>query len=282
MTSGCALASAALALVTVTFAPPALADQADVCADNAERAQNLRDAGKLQAARQALRTCAQESCPAVVRTDCERWLVQVDAQVPSIVVRAVDARGRDVEGAGISIDGLLLSKRIDGSPHDVDPGPHRLRVVAASGAAAETAVVIASGERSRVAVVRLGADLKMDGTADQGDAAPLSPEPGKRTRTAPWILGGVAVASLAAAAAFEATGASDWQSMKSGCAVTGSCSTSAVDWDKARLWVLAPATFAVGAISGGLAAWLALRRESSPAASGAALVLSAFGKGAEF
>ena len=86
---GGALASAALLLL----AAPAQAGDAAACAEAAERAQPLRRAGSLRAARAQLLVCARKECPRVVRKDCEGWLADVDRSIPTVAFRVEGDHG---------------------------------------------------------------------------------------------------------------------------------------------------------------------------------------------
>ncbi|HEX8793261.1 MAG TPA: hypothetical protein VF765_20095 [Polyangiaceae bacterium] len=287
---GCALS--VLAVVLLGSSSSAVADEAEGCAASAERAQTLRDKNQLRDAQRELLVCARASCPSFVRVDCAKFLQEVQAALPTIAIRALDARGRDIEGASAAVDGKPFAARIDGTAQPMDPGPHHVTLTAASGATVESDFVVASGEKSRVIVLRFAVPLKTDGTADvvataTPAPAPSSPPPSRSTTpVAAWILAGVSVAALGAGAVFEATGVSDWQSMRDGCARTDSCSSSSVDWAHTRLWYLAPASFAVAAIGGGLSAWLFLSRHEptdrgtglrlgiAPAVAGATAILA--------
>jgi hypothetical protein len=58
------------------------------CVRAAEDGQADKIAGKLISARSELIACARDVCPAAVRTSCARWFSDVNASVPSVVLRA--------------------------------------------------------------------------------------------------------------------------------------------------------------------------------------------------
>ncbi|HEY2516347.1 MAG TPA: hypothetical protein VGI39_35995, partial [Polyangiaceae bacterium] len=58
------------------------------CVRAYESSQVLRQQGHHLDAREALRVCAREECPVLVRTDCANWLVDLEEALPSIVVHA--------------------------------------------------------------------------------------------------------------------------------------------------------------------------------------------------
>src|SRR5262249_35056857 len=99
-------------------------DAKEVCASASERAQQLRDDGKLRAAREQLVACAQRRCPSVIQGFCERLLSEVESDLPSVVVTARDAQGRDLEDVRVTVDGTPLVEHLGGTALWVDPGAH--------------------------------------------------------------------------------------------------------------------------------------------------------------
>src|ERR1700678_4573205 len=94
LAAGCTLGHAAKADDTVR-----------VCIAASTDGQTLRKQGRLLAAREEMIACARDACPPIVRSHCARWLSEVDAATPSVVVRAEDPAGADVMGARLFIDG---------------------------------------------------------------------------------------------------------------------------------------------------------------------------------
>ena len=145
----------ALLLVTEVAAAQSPPIDAAACADAFEQGQVDRNAGELLAARGHFRTCAQDSCPAVVREQCTKFHTDVEKAMPSIVVTAKDRRGADVADVRLSIDGVPRGQRLDGKPIELDPGEHRLRLESADGKPVDQTIVIAEGERARLVRVEL-------------------------------------------------------------------------------------------------------------------------------
>jgi hypothetical protein len=75
----------------VAFSSSARADDKKVCSDAYEKAQSLRDEGKLVTARDQMRTCARATCAKFIAKDCATWLADVEARIPSVVLSATDA-----------------------------------------------------------------------------------------------------------------------------------------------------------------------------------------------
>src|SRR5262245_60043096 len=115
--------------ILASSAGPASAgdDEKERCASAAERAQVLRDEGKLKDARESLLVCVQPACPPAVRTSCEPWLESVERAMPTIVLAARDASGAEITGVRVEIDGMVATDRLDGKAIAIDPGQHAFR-----------------------------------------------------------------------------------------------------------------------------------------------------------
>ncbi len=186
----------ALAASLVASSPAtARADQTDACIEASVRGQQLRDQGKLLAAREQLLACGVQSCPRLLQKECAEWLAEVEARTPSIVIGAVDAEGRDTADVKVTLDGAPLLARLDGQAQPIDPGAHRLRFEHAGSATVEQQVILREGERRRVVTVRFP---PLAPTAPRAaPAAPAAPVAavGPARSVAVVALGGLAVAS---------------------------------------------------------------------------------------
>src|SRR5215470_12779397 len=111
----------------------ARADETDECLAAHAHGQELRQDGHSRAARDAFRKCAADACPAAVRSDCAQWTAEVEAAIPSLIVDAKDAGGHDTTGVRVLVDGEAPRDYAEGRAFELDPGAHRLRVVAADG-----------------------------------------------------------------------------------------------------------------------------------------------------
>ncbi|WP_437564178.1 hypothetical protein [Sorangium sp. So ce542] len=163
-----ALAVVAAAALALTGARADAQPHKRACAAAYERAQGLRRDGKLLAAREALIACSQPTCPAAAVADCGPWLAEVEKSLPTVVIAARDAHGRERLDVRVLVDGRPLAAALDGKALPVDPGPHTFRYEPASGPAVEERVLIREGEKNRAITVTLGAS---------STAAPASPPP---------------------------------------------------------------------------------------------------------
>jgi hypothetical protein len=198
------LAVVALALLG-PLAPAARADDTvRVCIAASTEGQTLRQQGELRKAREQMIACARDACPPVVRSHCARWLKEIEAAIPGVVVRAVDPSGADVIGARVTIDGH--AGRLDGQPVRLDPGPHTIAIETDAGARKEEHVLLLEGESSRRVIVRLPAVL--------GASAPSS---SRQVPLGAWILGGAGLLALGGATVFGLVAKSDLDGLQSSC-----------------------------------------------------------------
>lgn len=141
-------AAAFLAVCAIESA--ALADEREQCANNAEQAQSLRDEGKYRRAREAMLVCARDVCPGPIKSDCGKWLSDLDRDAPTVVFGARDAKGSDVIDVKVTMDGTtVLQERLDGKPILVDSGEHTFRFEAKDGGVKEERVLLRTAEKAR-------------------------------------------------------------------------------------------------------------------------------------
>jgi hypothetical protein len=127
------------------------------CASSYERGQELRQASKLRRAREVLIGCSRAACGDFVQRECSKWITQIDGETPSVVLLAKDEVGVAVLDVEVTMDGELLTSRLDGRAVQVDPGMHDFTFKTGSGAMVERRVAITLGERNRVVSVDLPA-----------------------------------------------------------------------------------------------------------------------------
>lgn len=159
------LASATLSAV----APLARADDKQACLAASEKAQQLRNAGKLTEAREQLSICGRAECPKLIQTDCTQWMREVLDVIPTVVPAAKDRRGRDIVDVRVSIDGKVAAESLDGKPIAVDPGVHTFKFETKGAPPHEEQMVVRQAERNRLVTATLA----------------IGDEPGKGGATAP-------------------------------------------------------------------------------------------------
>ncbi|MET0385876.1 MAG: hypothetical protein ABW321_07950 [Polyangiales bacterium] len=121
-----------------------------------ERSIALRRQHALQAAREALLSCAATTCPADVRNECVLRLGEVNAQQPTIVFVVKDTHGEPLSAVSLSVDGTVVADRLAGTALPLDPGEHVLVFSAAGLPAARKRLIAYEGEKARREAVVLG------------------------------------------------------------------------------------------------------------------------------
>jgi hypothetical protein len=243
----------------------ARADDVEACATASEKGQELRDRGRLRAARALFVECAAERCPAIVRKDCAAWLGEVDERLPTVAIRARDAEGRDVSDVRVAVDGEALAERLDGRALAVDPGERTLRFTRAGAPEVTQALLLREGEKGRLVDVVLGLPpAKKVEAAEQAATVPA----------AGWALGGVSIAAFGAGIGFglSAKTAVDEMRAPGGCAPF--CERGRVD-GALRDMILANVLLGVGAAAIGTAVILTIVHVRSSAGRPAAARLGA-------
>jgi hypothetical protein len=231
----------------------AKADDTDACLAAYEKAQHLRKDGRLGASREQLNLCVQPKCHALIKRDCSMWVAELEKAVPTIIVNARDASGKDLLAVRVLVDGAVLQDRLDGKPHEVDPGIHLFRFERDGSLLAEEKIVIQEGEKSRVINVKVAA------------GEPPSSAPATRAETsAPAPIGGFVLLGVGAvgASAFgilAALGQHELHEMRKdpgGCAPR--CDPGRVDAARNEI-IAANVSLGVGLVAAGLGTYLLLK-----------------------
>lgn len=228
------------------------ADAIDACVTATRVGQEQQRAGRLRAARATFVTCDEASCPAEVRSVCERLLEAAEASQPSIVLAARDEAGHDMADVTVSIDGATIEGALDGKALDVDPGAHDVRFAARDGRAESLHVIAHEGEKNRAVQVTfraLASSVAPETPEKQGSRAPVP--------ILSYVLGGVGVFALGTFTAL----AIDGQHRYDGCHDHG-CASSTVDGLSLER-VVAWTALGVGAVSLGAATILFFDRPTT-------------------
>jgi hypothetical protein len=214
----------------------------------------LKNNHQLRATRGKLVICSSESCPAEVRAECSRRVLEVDASMPTVVFEAKDVTGMEVVEILVKMDGDVLADRLLGSALPVDPGEHTFTFAAAGRPTVEKRLLILEGEKLR----RERVELQAIAAPRAAPAAPLtiakpaamepnSPPPGARpslgrARTLALVLGGVGVAAIGVGALYGSIAMSRKAEAQAAC--PGQCA----DQDGVNKW---DGAFSAGNISTG-------------------------------
>ena len=243
-----------------TSPPGELAPSKEQCVDANGVGQELRREGKLAQARAQLRTCADPTCPALVRDDCTRRLDELEHAQPTIAFSVQDATGADLSRVTVSVDGSALTTRLDGTALPVDIGQHSFQFEAEGQPSVTRTFIVIEGEKLRHERIVL-----VDPGASTAEAAPGSPAPrraDKHPSRAPLgaqklsglIAGSVGIGLLIGGTAFGLVASSRWSAAEDACPTHMQCSAQAIeDRDSAATYATLST---IGFVSGGLLAAL--------------------------
>ncbi len=183
------IAAVATLTAAALLAQEGEATHGNACATAYERAQEQRSDGRLRQAQAELRVCVEDSCPAFIRTDCRVWQGEVEAALPTVVLRG-RRDGKESGEISVRVGGQLFQERLDGRPVAVDPGAYAFTFTAPGAASVTVRATLAPGQKNRI----IAADLpSVEPPAEVAQAPSWWAQ-----HSEPVVLGAVGVAGLAA------------------------------------------------------------------------------------
>lgn len=235
--------------------PSTARSEANSCPSAYEQAQELRAAGRLREARRKLEGCVAPTCSEFVRAECSRWLVEVEASLPSVVLVAKRA-GKEADNVRVFCDEELLVDNLDGKAVVVDPGPHTLRFLIDGTDPVSEKLVFREGEKNRLIAVEFGSGAPPAPAAPRpqppADAAQVPPQ---STNWLPYGLGGLGIVGVAGFAVLGLMGNSALAERERTCAPA--CSDAEVGTVRTK-YLLADLSLGLGVVSLGVAGYLLL------------------------
>lgn len=251
---------ATFAVETPAFAAP---DDRAECAAAAEDAQKLRDEGKYRRAREQMLVCARDVCPGPIKSDCGKWLTEVDRDAPTVVFGAKDQKG-DLADVRVSMDGVSVQERLDGKPVLVDSGEHTFKFETKDGQTQEQKVILRAAEKARPIIVTFGSGTGATGGGNTGGGnaggggTGGGDTGGGSSLVLPIALGGVALVGIGLFAVFGITGKSDVDDLQT---CKPNCSEDKVDSARTKL-IIADISLGVGVVAAAVAAYLFITHKS--------------------
>src|SRR5262249_11451676 len=145
-------------------------------------------------------------CPVMLRKDCVQAIAGLDADLPTIVLGARDASGRDVIPSAVYLDQERVTA-LDGRAITADPGPHAIRFEHPPDAPVVERVVLRAGEHNRPILATFASRAP---PAVVEKTLPLPAQPPTPRARGPsgwvWIAGGVGVLGVGAFATLGIAG----------------------------------------------------------------------------
>jgi hypothetical protein len=251
------LASAAAVAALLLMPSFARADVTrDQCIDANAKAQDLRRDHKLAAAREQLRVCSNAACPAMVQSDCTKRLDELEGVQPTVAFEVKDAAGADLTAVKVTVDGVLLTSKLDGTSYALDPGSHTSTFEAAGLPPVTRAFVLTEGDKGRHERVALGSPTTVESGPVPAAPTLVATEPGPTNgmgtrKILGLVSGGVGVAGIAVGSIFGAMALSQKSAIESTCATTCTSSMHSAALSDHSNGVTDGAVSTVGFIAGG-------------------------------
>ena len=280
---GCAAGALAL---SVQLKSASAAPTKDQCVDADTQGQNLRRDGKLLSAREALRLCADETCPQMVREDCTTRLDELTSAIPSLIFAAKDGAGHDLSAVSVSIDGQPLIDHLDGSAIQVDPGEHTFSFAVPALPTTTLKLVIREGERGRHEAILIGPTVqeqapprperRLDdagGTKDlQGgaDSGAREGSPGSTQRVVAWAAVGLGAAGVVVGSVFGLESKSKHDGAKACGATCPDVASHNANEEALKFGNVSTVAFIVGAVgvASGVTLWLTAKPSEASSSAG--------------
>lgn len=201
-------------------------------------------------------------CPGSLAVDCQRWLEEIERDVPKLTVHAEGTSGEAMAFVNVLVDG---KRQTADTEIELDPGDHAIRVEAPSHAPTERKVMLAKGARVRETIT-----LAKTTDANAGE----KPAPEQPSRAAPIALLAGGGALLLAGSVLSIIGWADVAAMRGSCAPAAGgagCPLDRIDRVRTEWTVGAALAASGGAIALGAGIWLGVTRPkaTSPTSRGA-------------
>ncbi|HEX6273652.1 MAG TPA: hypothetical protein VFZ53_11435 [Polyangiaceae bacterium] len=248
--------------------PPSEHEMRESCLANHEQAQLRRIEQRLVGARAAARACAVTACPAAIRSDCSEWVGELSKLIPTVLLIAESGRG-ELENVRVTLDGMLLTEKLDGTAMEIEPGPHLLRFEHGSEPPIERRIDVPEGEKGFMVRVRFAGEappaVPVAPVAPATAPPPVAPrDPG--TRPVPvltYVFGGVAIAAAGTSAVLAANAFSEKSKATEECAPN--CDEARIDDIHGR-FVAADIAGGAAVAAAGLAVLFYVTRPTVPSA----------------
>jgi hypothetical protein len=244
-----AACAVAMAWTPATFISAQPATSNDACSAPYTEYQRLRKQGKLRAAREALLRCVAPSCPGFIQTDCAAWLVEVDAQMPTVLFAAVGPDGRDTANVTVTDGGTILATTLDGRAVPLDPGQHELEFSYPGAPPIRQTILVREGEKSRRVDISFAAAAPVASAVPQPPASSAGALGG--LAIGGFVTAGLGLGALAAFAGIGITGQAEFDELYETCGAgapapdTSTCTDAQIDPVQTKL-TIADAMLGVG------------------------------------
>jgi len=243
------------------------------------------ESGRLREAKELFSQCSSATC-GKVRAECKSSYTRLNSEIPSVVPLVTDDEGEPVFNVRVSVDGELLTSRLDGRALPVDPGGHEFSFSTEDGVFAKKNVLITQGQRNRQLTVSMQSpppDARAAKTVAPSPKAveptaakpkprpepkPAAPEPSAEDTSSettpdetastggagplPYVIGGAGLAAIGTGAMLTVWGRKDNDLLR---ACAPYCAQASVD-RVSSLYTAASVSIGVGLAAVGVATYL--------------------------
>ena len=256
--------TALIALALSTLCASAHAELSlEACSDAYTDGQEDRLAGRVFSARARFEQCKDASCPDAIVEDCKRWLAEVEAELPTVVIAATNLAGAPIAHLSVSIDGVPVAPEALSAPIVVDAGAHVFRLTAPGFAAARIERSLRPEDRaySIHALLHPPRPHARSSAARRARApAPATPAPTSFPVLAS-VLAGVGVVSLGSAVYFGVSAKRRYDQLETECAPH--CSGAQGDSVRSKM-LLSDLALATSVVALGASAWIFFSARTEP------------------
>lgn len=112
-------------------------------AEEDEQAEHLLEAEAL------FLECSKPVCATILREECAARAARLASDIPTVIPIVTDDTGEAVVDVRVTMDGVLLTQKLDASAIAVDPGTHRFSFATERGVFATQTVQVLRGQRNR-------------------------------------------------------------------------------------------------------------------------------------
>jgi hypothetical protein len=191
--------------------------------------------------------CARDVCPGPIKSDCGKWLDQIERDAPTVVFGAKDG-GKDVADVKVWMDGVVVTEKLDGKPQLVDAGEHTFKFEH-GGVVKEEKVLVQAGQKGRAITVAFGEAAAV--------TTPPPPPPQEEGSIVPArVVGGIGVIALGSFTLFGIQGKNDVDDLQK---CKPRCAESDVDKARTKL-IIADISLGVGVVALAVSAYMIITR----------------------
>ncbi len=146
------------ALAIILSVTSAQAKENPECAAALKAAQADKTDGKLARALTELEKCSQPTCSKATQKRCADLTQAVTASQPTVVFSAKDASGKAVTAVTVTVDGTVVTSKLDGVAVPVDPGSHTMKFEMDGATTVEKQISVDPGQKDQAVAVDLDAN----------------------------------------------------------------------------------------------------------------------------